>query len=58
MRSRLSQPTESSHEFARNTGWLAFVDRENDAGHAFFKALAWTYRGLDDEMHRFELPAD
>ncbi|TAA60078.1 GNAT family N-acetyltransferase [Shinella sp. JR1-6] len=38
-------------------GWMAFVDHENDAAHAFFTALAWTYRGLDDEMHRFELMA-
>ncbi|MET4575402.1 GNAT family N-acetyltransferase [Ottowia thiooxydans] len=36
-------------------GWVAFVDRENEAAHAFFTALAWTYRGLDDEIHRFEL---
>lgn len=38
-------------------GWVAFVDDENEAARAFFSALAWTYCGLDDVMHRFELPA-
>lgn len=38
-------------------GWMAFVVRENAAAFAFFTALAWSYRGLDDAMHRFELPA-
>lgn len=37
--------------------WVDFVDHENEAAHPFFTALAWEYRGFDDEMHRFELPA-
>lgn len=38
-------------------GWVAFVDEENEAARAFFRAVSWTYRGLDDGMHRFELAA-
>lgn len=38
-------------------GWMAFVVQENESAFGFFTALAWTYRGLDDAMHRFELPA-
>lgn len=36
-------------------GWVAFVDQENAAARAFFTELTWIYRGVDDEMHRFEL---
>lgn len=51
-------------EFVRWTGhpaaegWMAFVDKDNKPAHAFFSALAWTYCGLDDDMHRFELVED
>ncbi|WP_067166857.1 GNAT family N-acetyltransferase [Microbacterium sp. TNHR37B] len=34
-------------------GWLAFVEPENDAAAAFFRALGWTDEGVDDGMRRF-----
>lgn len=36
-------------------GWMAFVDPENENAFAFFHALGWTFRGLDDSMYRFEM---
>lgn len=35
-------------------GWLAFVEEDNAAAHAFFTSLGWSYLGIDDDrMHAF-----
>lgn len=35
--------------------WIAFVDQDNPPAHRFFTAIAWSYEGVDDGMHRFSL---
>lgn len=54
------EATMSWPENPPTTSWIAFVDRENTAAHAFFTALHWTNEGLEGEgeeaMHRFATP--
>jgi ribosomal protein S18 acetylase RimI-like enzyme len=33
--------------------WIAFVDPDNDTAFSFFSAIGWSYKDLEDGMHRF-----